>query len=58
MRLDEELDAELQAVGRGAGHLLRDAVAQVQPQRLALAAPVLQAEVIRFDNPKLLTHLH
>ena len=57
MRLHEELDAHAQTVRLRAGQLARDAVAHVEPQLLALTSGVLQPEIIRLDNAKLLTHL-
>ena len=48
MGLHKELDAESQATRRHVVHLLADAVPQVQPQVLPLAAGELQSEVVHF----------
>lgn len=57
MRLHEELDAQSEAVRRQPIHLLRDPVAQIQPQVLAFAAGELEPKVIHLDDPQPPAHL-
>lgn len=49
MRLHKELDAQPQSTGRYIIHLLADAVPQIQPQVLSLAARELQPKVVHFN---------
>lgn len=53
MRLHEELDAQPQPARRHAVHLLADAVPQIEPQVLALAAGELQAQVVHLNDAQL-----
>ena len=57
MGLHEEFDAESQPTRRHVVHLLADAVPEVQPQVLPLAAGELQPKVVHFYDTQLPTYL-
>lgn len=57
VRLHKELDAQPQPARRHVVHLLADAVPQIEPQVLALAAGELQAQVVHLNDAQLPAHL-